>query len=72
MRIAVKGGETSPSTAMLIMTYALAKDLAISPLEIYKMPFSLVQDLLRTSRAFKEMEQEELDKISKTSKNSMK
>lgn len=57
---------------MLIMTYALAKDLAISPLEIYKMPCSLVQDLLSVSRVFKDIEKEELDKMVKKTKKSIR
>lgn len=69
MRIAAKGGKASPKNAILIVTYALAKDLGISPLEIYKMPCSLVQDLLAVSRVFKEIEKEELDKISAQAKN---
>ena len=54
------------------MTYALAKDLAISPLEIYKMPCSLVQDLLAVSGVFKDMEKEELDKMVNKTKNSIR
>ena len=46
MRGALKGGKATPKTVSLIIVYTLAKALAISPLEVYKMPSSLVQDLL--------------------------
>ena len=41
----MKGGKIQPQDASLIIVYTLAKALAISPLEIYKMPTSLVKDL---------------------------
>ena len=43
---AIKGRKSNPETVFLIMTYTLASALSISPLEIYKMPSSLVMDLL--------------------------
>lgn len=63
MRDAFNGKVVSPRVASLIIVYSLAKDLAISPLEIYKMPASLVKDLLCVSRATKELEKAELDKM---------
>tara|TARA_R100001163_G_scaffold65097_1_gene61105 strand:- start:8346 stop:8522 length:177 start_codon:yes stop_codon:yes gene_type:complete len=56
----------------LIIVYTLAKALAISPLEIYKMPSKLVLDLLSVHRVMAEMEKEELDKLQKQSKSNIK
>tara|TARA_R100001460_G_scaffold98459_1_gene141329 strand:- start:4742 stop:4918 length:177 start_codon:yes stop_codon:yes gene_type:complete len=56
----------------LIIVYTLAKALAISPLEIYKMPSSLVIDLLSVHKVMMELEKEEMDKIEKQSKSNMK
>tara|TARA_R100001509_G_scaffold83726_1_gene47415 strand:+ start:243 stop:419 length:177 start_codon:yes stop_codon:yes gene_type:complete len=56
----------------LIIVYTLAKALAISPLEIYKMPSSLVIDLLSVHKVMMELEKEEMDKIEKQSKSSMR
>jgi len=62
---AVKGKETTPKIASLMVVYMLSKALAISPLEIYKMPASLVQDLLTVHGVVKELESEEMDKMKK-------
>ena len=62
---AVKGKETTPKIACLMVVYMLSKALAISPLEIYKMPASLVQDLLTVHGVVKELESEEMDKMKK-------
>jgi len=45
------------------MVYTLAKALAISPLEIYKMPASLVSDLLIIHSEIETIKAEEIDKI---------
>ena len=68
MKSVMRGGSAKPHEASLIVTYTLAKALAISPLEIYKMPASLVQDLLTVHGAFKELEAEEMDKEMKRHK----
>lgn len=65
----MKGGQGSPEDISLIIVYTLAKALAISPLEIYKMPSSLVIDLLSVHKVFSEFEQEELEKIQRQSNN---
>lgn len=65
----MKGGQGSPKDISLIIVYTLAKALAISPLEIYKMPSSLVIDLLSVHKVFSELEQEELEKIQRQSNN---
>ena len=68
MRNAFKGGKTHPQTVSLIIVYTLAKALAISPLEIYKMPTSLVLDLIRIHFVAEELKAEELDRHMKSVK----
>jgi len=58
----LRGGKAEPHEASLIVVYTLAKALSISPLEIYKMPASLVQDLLMTHSAFEELKHESMEK----------
>jgi len=48
--------------------YSLAKALAISPLEIYKMPSKLVLDLLTVHATFEELKAEEMEKAKKKMK----
>ena len=62
---AFKGKHTSPKIASLITVYMLSKALAISPLEVYKMPVSLVKDLLQVHGVVEEIKSEEMDKIKK-------
>jgi len=62
LRRALKGGKASIKDASLIIVYTLSKALAISPLEVYKMPASLVMDLLQVHKLIKEIEAEEIDK----------
>ena len=68
MRRAIKSGEGSPDTVSLIIVYSLAKALAISPLEIYKMPSKLVLDLLTVHATFEELKAEEMEKAKKKAK----
>jgi len=49
----------------LIIVYTLAKALAISPLEVYKMPKSLVLDLLTVHGIFEEIKAEKIEKATK-------
>ena len=65
IRGAVRGKATAPKTASLMVVYMLSKALAVSPLEIYKMPVSLVKVLLIVHTAVEEMKSDEIDKISK-------
>ena len=67
---AVRGKETTPKIASLMVVYMLSKALAISPLEVYKMPASLVQDLLTIHGTVKELESEEMDKMQKKAEGS--
>ena len=68
MKGILKGGKGSPEYISLIVVYSLAKALGISPLEIYKMPSSLVIDLLSVHKVMLELEQEEMDKMEKNTK----
>ncbi len=68
MKSVMRGGKAKPHEASLIVVYTLAKALSISPLEIYQMPASLVQDLLSVHGAAKELEAEEMDKQMKSAK----
>jgi hypothetical protein len=61
----LKGGKASYDDYSLIIVYTLAKALAISPLEIYKMPASLVKDLLIVHRNIELLKAEEMEKASK-------
>ena len=67
MRDAIKYGKGDIKTVSLIVTYTVSKALAISPLEIMKMPASLVMDLLAIHRAIEEVKAEhikaETDKV---------
>jgi hypothetical protein len=67
LKAAIKGGKASPHDASLIILYTLAKALAISPLEIYKMPASLVQDLLSVHFVMETIKAEEIQKSMKKS-----
>ena len=62
---AIKGKRSNPDTVFLIMTYTLASALSISPLEIYKMPSSLVMDLLRVHFSMEKIKHDELEKAKK-------
>ena len=65
IRDAVNGKETTPLMMSLITVYSLSKALAISPLEIYKMPVSLVKDLLSVHFTFETIKAEEMEKMQK-------
>lgn len=68
MKSILRGGKAEPHEASLIVVYTLAKALSISPLEIYKMPASLVQDLLMTHTAFEQLKHETMEKEMKKAK----
>ena len=61
----MKGGKATPQDYSLIIVYTLAKALSVSPLEIYKMPASLVQDLLLVHKNMEMLKAEEMEKMSK-------
>ena len=62
---AVRGRGKDHKSASLVIVYMLAKALAISPLEIYKMPVSLVKDLLAVHITFETLKSEEMEKMQK-------
>ena len=61
----MRGGKGSPQDVSLIIVYTLAKALAISPLEIYKMPTSLVLDLLNVHKNVEMLKADEMEKAMK-------
>jgi hypothetical protein len=65
LRGAIKGGQSDPQTVSLIIVYSLSKALGISPLEVYKMPSSLVIDLLQVHQVVEQMKAEEMEKATK-------
>ena len=62
MRDAIKYGKGDIATVSLIITYTLSKALAISPLEVMKMPASLVIDMLAIHKTMEEVKAEHLKK----------
>jgi hypothetical protein len=58
-----KGRKSDFKITSLIIVYTLSKALGISPLEIYKMPTSLVKDLLNIHFVAEELQAEEMEKI---------
>lgn len=69
MRDAVRRGPQDPQTASLMITYTLSKSLGISPLEIMKMPATMVMDFLYIHRNFEELKadtiEQEMKKVKK-------
>lgn len=72
IRDCLRGRESNPQTISLITVYTLSKALAISPLEIYKMPISLVKDLLSVHMEFETIKSEEIDKMQKESERKIR
>ncbi len=68
IRDALKGKKADPKIVSLIMVYSLSSALSISPLEVYKMPVSLVKDLLSVHSNIEKFKAEEMEKIQKKAK----
>ena len=68
IRDALKGKEADPKIVSLIMVYSLSSALSISPLEVYKMPVSLVKDLLNVHSTIEQLKAEEIDKAKRSAK----
>lgn len=68
IRDALKGKKANPKTISLIMVYTLSSALSISPLEVYKMPVSLVKDLLNVHSTIEQIKAEEIDKAKRSAK----
>ena len=62
MKSVLRGGSAKPHEASLIVTYTLAKALAISPLEVYKMAQSMVKDMLLIHGNMEKLKAEEMQK----------
>ena len=71
MREVIRGKRNDPQRLSLVIVYTLAKALAISPLEIYKMPASLVSDLLIIHSEIETIKAEEIEKISSDSQSKL-
>lgn len=65
----MQGGDCPPQLASKITVYMLSKALAISPLEVYKMPQSLVKDMLMIHGNMEQLKADEMDKEIKKSKS---
>tara|TARA_R110002167_G_scaffold135119_1_gene321423 strand:- start:374 stop:586 length:213 start_codon:yes stop_codon:yes gene_type:complete len=61
----IRGGYTSPKLASQLIVYTLATTFSISPMEVYKMPASMVMDMLSIHKEVKLYEAEETEKIHK-------
>lgn len=68
IRDALKGKKADPKIVSLIMVYSLSSALSISPLEVYKMPVSLVKDLLTVHSNIEKLKSEEMEKIENKAK----
>tara|TARA_R110002051_G_scaffold2304_2_gene12196 strand:- start:17589 stop:17801 length:213 start_codon:yes stop_codon:yes gene_type:complete len=68
VRRALTGGRCSPELSSHLITYTVATTFSISPVEVYKMPASLVKEMLVIHKCIKELEAEEMDKMSKKNK----
>ena len=63
MKSALKNGKIEdPILASRIGVYILARGLKISPLEVYKMPVDLFQDMMMIHQTVEEIKAEEMDK----------
>ena len=72
MREAIRQGPKDLPTASLLITYIVSKALAISPLEVMKMPANMVMDFLYIHRNFEELKadtiEQEMKKVNKNGK----
>jgi|TARA_R100000479_G_scaffold134884_1_gene72004 hypothetical protein len=63
VRVAIRTGKiTNPKIASRLSLYTLAKELNISPKEVFEMPFSLVQELLIIHQEIESYKAEEMDR----------
>ena len=70
MKLALKNGKIEdPILASRIGVYILARGLKISPLEVYKMPADLFQDMMLIHMTVEEIKAEEMDKSMKKTKS---
>jgi len=63
VRSALRDGKIeNPKVASRLALYTLSKELHISPMEVYDMPFSLVQELLIVHEEIESFKSETMDK----------
>ncbi len=63
MRVAIRTGKiNNPKVASRLSLYTLAKELNISPKEVFEMPFSLAQELLMVHTEIEALKAEEMDR----------
>jgi|TARA_B100000085_G_C18526861_1_gene506202 hypothetical protein len=63
VRVAIRSGRISnPKVASRLSLYTLAKELHISPKEVFELPFSLVQELLMVHSEVESYKADELEK----------
>jgi hypothetical protein len=72
IRDTLKGKESNPKLISLITVYSLSKALGISPLEVYKMPITLVKELLSVHMQVELLKSEEMDRMQKESERKMR
>ena len=68
MRRAIRTGIGSHQVMSKIVVYTLATTFSISPLEVYRMPASLVKEMLFIHQTVKELEAEEMEKAQRQMK----
>lgn len=70
MKSALKNGKVEdPILASRIGVYILARGLKISPLEVYKMPVDLFQDMMLIHQTVEELKGDELKKATNKTKS---
>ena len=70
MKSALKNGKIEdPILASRIGVYVLARGLKISPLEVYKMPVDLFQDMMLIHQVVEEIQADEMQKGMNKTKN---
>ena len=70
MKSALKNGKIEdPILASRIGVYILARGLKISPLEVYKMPVDLFQDMMLIHQTVEELKGDELKKATNKTKS---
>ena len=72
MRDAVRKGPKDLKTASLMIVYTLSKALGCGPSEIHHLPISYVMDLMALHSTIEEYKAEEMDKITKDTKNKIR
>ena len=64
----MRGKECDPLTASQMVVYALAQAFQISPMQVYEMPMSMVNDFLAIHSEVESFKADEMDKKIKAAK----